>query len=229
MTYTLADLRAQCLDLLGDPGNQTFTSAQIDDWINRAIEDLSIHFPQFADYTLSTHLGVHIYELETYIKGVVAVEYPSGQNPPRFLKRRSFTHPQFYSEAGYYDFYKPQSSDSQNPPLIYISDYTPLSTPANLTVKCAIDHSPLADASDACTVLDRHIHLIALFVRWKAYSERGSHEMMDPSPLAVRTSIMENATQKAMQAYEDALARAVTTEAESAQVSWKMDNADRIY
>jgi hypothetical protein len=112
--------------------------------------------------------------------------------------------------------------------LLYISDYTPVGT-KSITIQCMVDHSPLSDPTDECTVLERHYHLIGLFVRWKALSERSSHESMDPSPLAMRASLMENATKKAEDAYIAALARALAAENDSGQVSWKMDRFDGIY
>jgi hypothetical protein len=223
----LSEIRAQVTGLIGDPNNLTFTGLQIDDWINQAIRDLSIHFPRLADYTVGTTLGKHIYNLETYIKGVASVEYPTGQVPPRYLLRKSYTDPKFWLIEGYYDFVKPQTSTSTAPPLLYLSDHTPAGK--TITVKCLTDHAPLLDSTDECTVPERHLHLIGLFVRWKAISERSTHESMDPSPLAMRASLMENATQKAETAYKDALARALAAETDSAQITWKMDGYDRIY
>ncbi len=178
-SLTLASIEQECTLLIGDPTYATFTQLQIVDWINQAIRDLSIHFPRMADYTVSTTLGDHLYELETYIKGVVSVEYPTAQTPPRFLMRKAYTDPKFWLLEGYYDFVKPQTSTSAVPPLLYISDHTPAGQ--TITVKCLTDHAPLFDSSDECTVLERHLHLIGLFVRWKAISERSTHESMDPA------------------------------------------------
>jgi hypothetical protein len=225
---TLAMLEGEVMGLVGDETNATFTLLQIDDWINQAIRDLSIHFPRISDYTMNTTLGTHVYDMETYIKGVISVEYPTGQNPPRFLSRKIYTDPKFWLSEGYYDFIKPNTSDSLLPPQLYVSDYTPVGTNL-ISVKCTIDHAPLVDSGDECTVLERHYHLIGLFVRWKALSERSSHESMDPSPLAMRASLMENATMKAEAAYIAALNRALAAENDSGQASWKMDRFDGLY
>lgn len=228
MAYTLAQLRIQVLGLLGDPINALFTAAQIDDWINRAIEDLSTHFPTYVDYAIITVAGQHIYDLETYIKGIVSVEYPTGETPPRYLKRKTYTSSIFWiSGEGYYDFVKTQTSDSTLPPQLYVSDHTPVAK--TITVKCESDHTVLTAPADTCTVLERHIHLIGLFVQWKAFAERASHDMEDPNPLSTRYSSMSAATERVMNAYLRALDRATSAEAESAIVSWKMDGVDQIY
>ncbi len=224
---TLASIEQECANLIGDPSYATFTQLQIDDWINQAIRDLSIHFPRLSTYQIDATAGAHTYDLESYIKGVISVEYPTGQTPPRYLQRRSYTDPRFYLQPGYYDFLKYQTSTSTLPPVLYISDLTLAGQ--HIDIICAIDHAPLLDSGDECTVLERHYHLIGLFVRWKAISERSTHESMDPSPLAMRASLMENAAQKAETAYKDALARAISAEADSGQASWKMDRFDGRY
>jgi hypothetical protein len=66
-------------------------------------------------------------------------------------------------------------------------------------------------------------------VRWKALSELAAHEMADPSPLNTRAASMENVAQKAEFAYRESLKLAISAEAESAIVSWKMDRFDSIY
>jgi hypothetical protein len=224
----MQDIEAQCAGLIGDPSYATFTQLQVDDWINQAIRDLSIHFPRYEGYTINTTLGDHYYDLESYTKGIVSVEYPAGQKPPRFLARKSVTDPIFWLKPGFYDFIKPNTSDDSTPPQIVLSDYTPVG--ANLIhIRLTRDHAPLLDPTDECSVLERHYHLIGLFVRWKAISERSTHESMDPSPLAMRASLMENATQKAENAYISALNRALAAETDSSQVSWKMDRFDRAY
>ena len=128
---TLADIEQQCAGLLGDPSYATFTQLQIDDWINQAVRDLSIHFPRISTYSITTALGDHTYDLDTYVKGIVSVEYPVNQNPPRFLARKSYTDPTFWLKAGYYDFLKPNTSTSTLPPQLYISDYTPVGANAS--------------------------------------------------------------------------------------------------
>lgn len=224
---TLADLEQQTAYLLGDPTNTYFTLLQLDDWINRAINDLSVHFPMVVIYTISTTAGAHAYDLETTHKGILSVEYPTNQTPKRFLKRKTFTEYNFWEVPGFYDFIKPNTNDSSNPPQLYVSDHTPASQ--TITLLCSADHTPLTASADVCTVLDRHIHLIGLFVRWKAYSERGAHDMADPSPLSNRFASMEIAVQRSEQAYRTSLNKAIAAEAESGIVSWKMDDLDRIY
>jgi len=225
MAATLGTLITMCQDLLGT--TSIFSTSVLTDWINRAIEDLSIYFPLYSEYDISTTAHKHTYDLETYIKGVVSVEYPQGQDPPRYLLRKSYTDPSFWLEPGYYDIIKFQSSDSASPPQIAISDTTLLAE--NIIIKCIIDHAVLTAGADECTVLERHTNLILQFVRWKAFQELSAKESEDPSPLNTRASSFEINAQRAGEAYHEALKSAASAESESGQVAWKMDRFDSLY
>lgn len=225
MAATLATLQGMCQTLLGSA--VYFPTATLTDWINRAIEDLSIYFPRYSEYNISTTAGTHIYDLETYIKGVVSVEYPEGESPPIYLLRKSYTDPSFWLVDGYYDILKLQSSISTEPPQIIVSNTTLLAE--TIRIKCIIDHAVLAAAGDECTVLERHTNLILLFVRWKAFQQMSAKESEDPSPLNTRASSFEINAQRAEAAYRAALKEAASAESESGQVPWKMDRFDSLY
>jgi hypothetical protein len=225
MAATLATLLAMCQELLGT--TTVFSTTILTDFINRAIEDLSIYFPLYSEYDISCTAHAHTYDLENYIKGVVSVEYPQGEDPPRYSLRKSYTDPDFWIHDGYYDIIKYQSSDSTVPPQIVVSDTTILAQ--KIRIKCIIDHSALADPGDECTVLERHTNLILQFVRWKAFQYLSAKESEDPSPLNTRASSFEINAQRAELAYRDALKAAASAESESAQAPWKMDRFDSIY
>ena len=141
MAATLATLQGMCQTLLGSA--VYFPTATLTDWINRAIEDLSIYFPRYSEYDISTTAGTHIYDLETYIKGVVSVEYPAGESPPIYLLRKSYTDPDPSGLVdGYYDILKLQSAISTEPPQIIVSNTTLLAE--TIRIKWIIDHAVLA-------------------------------------------------------------------------------------
>ena len=227
MSYSLTTLEGICAALLSDSGNATWSTLVLDQWINLAINDLSIHFPMVVDYEINGLGATHFYDLSPNIKGIISVEYPVGEDPPRFLERKSYSEPEFSYLPGYYDFLKTNSSYSGSPPQLAVSD--DLSAIDVVMVRAVSDHSPLLEGSDECTILDRHVQLIPLFVRWKAFSERSSYEMRDPSPLNSIQSSFELNTQRAELAYTSALAKAIEAEGDSAISSWKMDGYDRIY
>lgn len=229
MTLTLTTLIQESRNLLGDlsVGSETWSDAQITDWINQCIRSLSIHFPRILEYEITCETGVHNYELEISVTGIVSAEYPSGEDPLQFLSRRAYTHPLFYQQDGFYDFFKPADGNSLNPPQIIISNSP--TTGETAILKLLTEHSALSDGADTLTLQDRHAHLIALFVRWQAWIEISMREGMYPGPLSTMSASPELNAVRAEETYRKSLAAALTAEAESAVMPWKSSTYDPVY
>ena len=228
MADTLSALEDTCRYLLGDTGaSPVIDDITLDSWINMAIRDLSVYFPRTVEYTLSTTANTRAYDLETVHKAVISVEYPTGEDPPVYLKQRSYTHPDFWIEDGYYDFIKPADADSLNPPQLYISEKPPAGE--TITLRLHVDHDELSSGSDACTLLPRHLPLIPLFVRWKACQRFSTQEGMDPGPLTTLAFTQEINAIRAERAYRAALEGALQAESDSGLGVWRSDKFDPIY
>lgn len=228
MARSLGELIQEARNLIGDLNalNYEYEDDQLEDFINQAIRDLSQHFPRFADYDVSTTAGTHIYDLELTHTGIISVEYPQGEDPPVFLKHRSFLHPDFWIQDGYYDFLKPSDADSGNPPQLYIS--TSPAASETIALKVTTEHTALEDPADVTTLQDRHCHLIGLFVRWKCWQELSVQEGITPGPLSTLTFTFETNAKRAEEAYRASLNAAISAESQSAIAPWKMDKFDRI-
>ncbi len=228
MVGTLTSLLQEVRNMLGDlTPTYTFSDSQLTDFINQAIRDLSQHFPRQVEYTLNTSAGDHYYDLEISHTAILSCEYPSGEEPPQFLKRRACTHKNFWLSEGYYDFIKPADSDSANPPQLVISDLTPAGETITLWVN--EEHAALSAGGDECSLPDRYLHLIGLFVRWKCWQELSTTEGMDPSPLTTLAFTVEINAARAEKAYRNALQAAQGAENESGLLTWKMDRFDGGY
>jgi len=228
MAQTLNSLIAEARNLIGDLTalSYEYADAQLTDFINQAIRDLSMHFPRFGIYDVSTTAGTHIYDLETIHTGIISCEYPAAQDPPVFLKRRSFLHPDFWIQDGYYDFIKPGDADSANPPQLYLS--TSPAASETITLKVTTEHDALSTGSDSVTLQDRHCHLIGLFVRWKCWQELSIQEGIAPGPLSTLTFTFETNAKRAEEAYRASLQAAIGAESESVIAKWRMDKFDRL-
>ena len=229
MALTLATLRQDCRDLIGDTSivAPIFTTQQIDSWINAAIRDLNNHFPRTIINTLSTTAGTHVYDLELTFIDMIKVEYPTSDDPPSYLNYRSSKLVTFWNVEGYYDILRPQDADSLNPPQIVISE-----SPAALetiTYTACVEHNALSGSSDETTIPDRFTHLICLFVRYKAWQELSSSEGMDPDPIKLLAATQEVNSYRAERAYYKALDQAKKAQTASEVVGWKMPGGNRIY
>ena len=225
-TYTA--LNDRCRRLIGDTSTIILTDLQIDEWINDAIRNISMHFPRVITTDLSTSDDVREYDLPLTFIAALSVEYPQGEDPPQYLERLAATDPKFWLNEGYYDILDTQTSDTNNYPQIIISE-KPEDSETIRIIHTAM-HTDLSDPGDETTVEDRHIHLIPLFVRWQCWIEHSLTDGEDPDPLKGISGVYETNAVKAEQAYYHTLNRALQSESHSAQSSaWKIDKHDRIY
>jgi len=227
MTTTLTGLTTICRDAIGDPSAATFSDAILQDYINLAIADLNNYFPKRSVATISTVLNQQVYELPISLISAVSVEYPTSETPPKYLTRRAYTHPLFNLVEGYYDVFIRQDQTVGNPPTLYLSVKPPAGK--TITVWYNSEHSKLLNPGDATTILDRHLYLIPLRVRWSCWAELATVETMDPDPLHTPYPTKEKSANLAETAYRAALATAIATDAESGITPWTMDRFDRIY
>jgi len=225
MAKTLNVLIQEVRNMLGDlTPTYTFSDAQLTDFINQAIRDLSQHFPRRVEYSLATTAAEHYYDLEIGHTAILSCEYPGGEQPPRYLQRRDFTHKRFWLSDGYYDFIKPADSDSLNPPQLVIS-----ASPAaaeTILLWLNAEHAELADGADECSVAERFLHLIGLFVRWKCWQELSTTEGMDPSPLTTLAFTVEINARRAEESYRNMLQTAQVAQTDSGLVAWEFDKFD---
>jgi hypothetical protein len=227
MSETFASLNARARRLIGDTASNVFTDLQIDEWINDAVKDLSLHFPRVITSDLATSLDVRVYDLPATFIAVYSVEYPQGADPPSFLARRSYLHDSFWKIDGYYDIVDTQTGDTLNQSKLYISAKP--GAAETIRVIHQATHSALSDASDETTIEDRHLHLIAMFCRWKAWEELATTEGADPDPIKLLSATQEVNAYRAQRVYREALFRAKAAESHSAQAAWSMDKHDRVY
>lgn len=225
---TFAQLETDCRELIGDTGSTVFTANQVQQWINDAIRDISLHFPLRKTYDINTAANDREYDLTTEFIGIISVEYPQGEDPPEYLLRRSYTHPLFWLQDGYYDFIPRRDATSTNKPEIWIS--TKPAADETIRIEYMCEHTALSAPTDVLTILPRHEHLIHLFVRWKAWQELATSEGMDPDPIKLLAATQEVNATRAERQYREGLRIANKAENESARASgWQMDKFDRTY
>lgn len=221
---TRADLRNLMRRRLGDlTAPYTQSDLQINQWINDAIADYSIRFPQVKTGQLTATTGTHVYSLFTDLMTILRVEYPISQDPIEYLKRIQRDD----SGADYGDgYYEIMESGSATAPTIWISNALTTGQKVNITYQAA--HDSLDDDGDVATVPDRHLELLVLFCRWVSLQEMASEEMRNPDPSSLISSVIDTSAKRAEDAYRKSLDSFVKAEATGRNVAWKMEN-DRIY
>jgi len=177
MAYPRGQLRDLCRRRLGDLAvPYKWSDLQVNQWINDAIADYSIHFPRRVALKIDCATGMHTYDLPADCHAVLRVEYPHGEYPPKYLQLSDSASPFFYDSGYLYDF--APAMDADTPGQIIISA-SPLSI-EDIEIIYQGDHTYLDDDAGEVTVLDRHLELVMLYVRWAAYQELATTESSDP-------------------------------------------------
>ena len=227
MTYYRDDIRELVRRRLGDlTAPYKWSDEQINQWVNDAIADYSIHFPLVKTQTISCSEDDRQYDLDTDFVEVLSVEYPTGEDPPVYLVRRERTHPDFWEVDGYYDLLK--HKNFEDPDELLISEKPDAGE--SIDVIYQAHHTFLDDDdTDKMTVPERHLELIILFVRMAAFQELATTESADPNPESIVARTLELNAFRAERAYRKQLAEFKSNESESGKAKWAMDGYDRVY
>jgi hypothetical protein len=229
---TLAQLADRAQLTLNDSAAGTWSQDTVEAWCIDAIRDYSQAFPRTraTTITVSGDDAGHEFDLTTDTIDIVQIEYPQGEDPPVYLKRRHRTHPQFYQRTGYYDF--ELLHDSQEYSVLYLSEEPSDGQVIAVLAKC--HHDVTLESGDDITVPVQHESLLILYVLWQAFKERLAAEQQDPdTTLAGAVTLLQQLVKGAAQAeaeYRHALERALDARSESAITGpWTADDYDRIY
>jgi len=165
------------------------------------------------------------YDLPTDYRGIVSVEYPTGDDPPTYLERRDYRHPEFWIDDGFYDV--AHRSDAGNPDEIWISQKP--SAGQTITIEYLGDHDLVDDDTDTISIIDLHLEVIVLHARWSASQALASGEAANPDPNNVMLDRYEANVSRAERSYYRKIEELRKIEAESGMNAWPMDKWDRVY
>jgi hypothetical protein len=171
-----------------------------------------------------------VYNFATAIdfREVISVEYPVGGTPITYLVRKYRLDPTFYKEAGYYDIDHDYSTGSGW--LIFISGG--LAASAHIYTQYLAQHDTAMTDSPTCyiTVPDEYIALLIANVMCRAYRERLSFQMQNPTAQTSVISQLTTMVAQMEQSYQEQVAMAVarlTTSIVSPRMA--VDKFDRVY
>jgi hypothetical protein len=225
---TLLQLADRAQLALNDAGVATWAQATVESWVLDAIRDYSQSFPRVrtSTTTIAVDDAGHEFDLPTDFLGMVLVEFPDGEDPPEYLKRRSRTRSGFWDYEGYYDL--EPSADAGSAGTLYLSE-----EPDNgeaYTLTWLAPHDTDLDSGDTITVPEDHESILVLYVVWQAIRERMATAEQDPDST---TQVLRQLTLAAQQAefeYNRALKRAKGQRSPGGPTGpWRADVHDPIY
>jgi hypothetical protein len=231
-TTTLAELADRAQVMLNDAGAGTWPQATVESWICEAIRDYSQTFPMNARVTVSVSGANpgHVFDLFTGIIAVTLVEYPDGESPRVYLKRRDRRNPNFYGTPGYYDIW--MTEDQTSEPQLYLS--VEPSDGEDIGVEVTKHHPVPASSGTDLTVPMHHECILLLYTLWAAFRERLATEEQDPdTTLAGAVTLLQQlvkGSEQAEAAYRRALAEAKANVSPGGPTGpWLADIHDPIY
>lgn len=214
---------------LADSTNTTWSAADLTQWVRDAIADYSPYFPRVQTQTITTTLNDRQYDLAAGFIEAISIEYPTSEDPPQYLKRRPYNHPDFWSEDGYYDILP--NNDDGNVNEVLISTKPPADETITVTYQGHHDNTIATNA--ALTVPAVHHYLLRSYVRWKAADQLAAAE--EPAPTSNSSLLMSQLASNAgryKRDYLNSLAKALqATQGKSHIVSWQnqTEETTRIY
>ena len=201
----------------------TQSDLQINQWINDAIADYSIYFPQLKTASITVTTGTHEYDLPTDFVSMVRVEWPTGREPEEFLERVNRAESAGPYTTGVYEI---MASGSSAASKIWFADE--MTTGIKPEIVYQASHDSLDDDGDVTTVPDRHLDLLVLFCRWASLQELASEEAANPDPSQLNISVLDTNAGRAERSYRKSKDDFLQAEKSSQRISWKME-LGRIY
>jgi hypothetical protein len=217
---TRAVLRALCRESLSDLA--TWPDSTVNAWITDAIRDYSNYFPYTTYLSKSCVTGTKEYDLSSsgaiVIYDLVSVEYPTGEDPVRFLSRVSRQSAVFEDQA-VYDWVYPTLFLGEDP-----------ATGETIEVYYQTQHTAPGDDTTALTLPAKHYEIIKLYVQFMAIKTLELEESIDPNTKELLLSMLGLNAVRAERVYrakiEDHLKRSAPG---GITPGWAMDKNDRIY
>ncbi len=214
----LRELRSYVRNLLYDESE--WSDSLLNTWINDAIRDYSNYFPRRFSEDIACVTDQLEYSVSNYeIIGVLLVEYPKGEDPPRYLVRRPLTG--LFIDMPVYDLI------GDPPQLIKIGE-TP-TTGETIVLDYQAKHTEVVNDTDTLTLPDFHFECIKLFTQWMAIKRLEIDEAKDPTGTTLLTMFGINSV-RAERLYRIKIDEYTEKSAAGGYAGpWVMDGFDRVY
>jgi hypothetical protein len=221
MTFTLATFRDTIRWILTDA--TIWRDSMLNGWIKDAIRDYSNYFPLETSLKLDCTAATREYSLASAgeVLGVISVEYPDGQTPPRYLQRMVETHAIFWDHP-YYDI-------RQGSTQYLVIGESPAAADDIIFRYLTLHTNPTSDSS-TLTIPDEHLEALRLYVYWRALVHIALDQDIDVGRKSNIITSLGGTAKEAEYAYHYKL-RGFTAPAPLTGLagSWHMDADDRIY
>jgi hypothetical protein len=228
MTIRVDHFLTACLLALGDSSGGTWSRTdRILPWACEAVRFFPILRPQLDDHAAGLSKEYY-FDMPAGFREVISVEYPISQTPPVYLVQKNRLDPHFYGDDGFFDVDHDYATGEGW--TMYVSGG--VAATAHIKIQYLADHdSALVDASDHyLTIPDEYENLLILSVMCRAYRERLSFVMQDPTAHSSVILQMTDMVNKMEKEFRDQVATAQAKLAHSIfSPRMQSDKYDRVY
>jgi hypothetical protein len=189
--------------------------------------DFPILRPMLDDHTNGL-VKLYKYRMAEDFRETISVEYPVNQFPPVYLKRKNRFDPSFYLEEGYYDIDRDHTGGTHW--TCYVSGGIAVGAHIYMQYLANHDTAMADDSSTTITVPDEYTHILVMYVIAKAYRERLSLYMQDPTAYSQLITQMTEMVEHAENKYKEMVTTAQQRLAQSKiPPKYALDKNDRVY
>jgi hypothetical protein len=227
MGTTLSDLRTALR--LALPDLTAWPNASLDAWVQDAIRFYSLEFPRRWRHTQSLTTGTQAYDLPGGhgFSSILSVEFPAGQDPPKYVAQVEEDSPQFASGGDFYalrgvsDAIADQKDDTAAGYIVFAQTVA-TGESANITYYGAHPLPTAGDDDAQITVPVAHWEALLAFVDFRAHWELETDEALSVSTVSIVLAQLGQEARRAWNRYKETIDRIRTlTGTPSTLVSWK--------
>jgi hypothetical protein len=228
MSVLFKTLLSDVLSALGDDNGLMWSRIdKIWPWCVEAMRTFPFLRPQLEDHTIVAG-EEHRYDLPDNFREVISVEYPVDQQPPAYLVKKNRLDPDFYSSNNFFDV-----DHNYSDGIGWIIHFSAtLSEDDHVYVEYMAEHDldMLDDNFSTITVPDEFYSILIAKLIVKAYRERLSYTMQDPTAHSTIIQQLTEMVRKAEQSYASQVADAQQRISNS-KISPRLaaDQFDRVY
>ncbi len=225
MAVTLAGLRGQVRTFVRSAAD--WSDDDLDRFIADAIRAYSAEFPRQWRHVLTLTTGTQSYALPGGhgFFGVVAVEYPVGEDPPRFLDRVEEWSGYFGAGGAAYAL-RPGAADDVDATAdgdagVIVFAETVATGESALVLYQGLHHVPDVGADDdIVTVPEAHFEALTAFVEFRCHAELTADESVTPNETSIVLSMLGEQERRSWNKWREVMNRLLAVGVASVRVDW---------
>jgi hypothetical protein len=225
MTVTLLDLRRQIRSGLASV--EDWPDSALDRWIQDALRFYTLEFPRRLRHTLTLTTGTQAYALPGGhgYQALLAVEYPAGESPPRFLRRADEWDPAFGAGSDVYALRGVDDTTAIDADVIagsiVFAETVATGETAALEYLGGYPAPNIGDNDAVIAVSEAHLEALIAFVDFRAHWELESDEAVTLTTVSIILSQLGQEARLAWRRYKEVMDRLqVMTPTPSGRVVW---------